>query len=259
MTKLVAVTKTTHSQKVWRRPAGYQFVANEPLTLIVLGETVNAGSWMPIVFVEQQGRYAPMGMMSPVPKQNLFVGPDGQWLGGYVPASLRSYPFRLVRPEGSEQMALCVDEDSGIVRDADEKGENFFTADGKPSQSISQLMEFLRQIEGNRMATDLAVASLADAGVIEPWPLEVQVGGKRAAINDLHRVNETALGGLDDQTFLKLRKTSALQLAYAQVMSMGQIARFDQLMRLRQQLAQAPKIKPEEIFKMEPTDLIRFD
>ena len=259
MTKLVAVTKSTHSQKVWQRPAGYQFVAKESLVPIVLGETIQVGSCMPIVFVEQKGRYAPMGMMCPVPKQNLFVGPDGQWLGGYVPASLRSYPFRLVRPEGSEQMALCVDEDSGIVRDADEKGENFFTADGKTSPAISKLMEFLRQIEGNRMATELAMSALAEAGVIERWPLEVQVGDNKAGIKDLYRVNGPALGQLDDEAFLKLRKTSALHLAYAQIMSMGQIARFDQLMRLRQQLAQAPKIKPEEIFKMEPTDLIRFD
>ena len=109
------------------------------------------------------------------------------------------------------------------------------------------------------MATDLAMASLAEAGVIEPWPLEVQVGGKKAGLKDLHRVNESALGGLDDEAFLKLRKTSALRLAYAQLMSMGQIARFDQLMRLRQQLAQTPKIKPEEIFRGEPSDLIKFN
>jgi hypothetical protein len=260
MTKLVAVNKSTHSQKVWRRPAGYQFVAKEPLVPIVLGEAVQVGSWMPIVFLQQKGRYAPMGMMSPVPKENLFVGPDGQWLGGYVPASLTSYPFRLARREGSEQMTLWIDEDSGLVADADEKGENFFAADGKPSPPVSQLMEFLRRIEASRTATDLAMASLAVAGVIERWPLEIQVGEKKTGINDLYRVNESALSGLDDEAFLKLRKTGALRLAYAQVMSMGQIARFDQLMRLRQQLAQQQKIRlPEELFKLEPTDLIRFD
>jgi SapC len=261
MTKLVAVSMSTHGQKVWRRPASYQFAAKEPLVPIVLAEIVHVGSWMPITFIEQAGRYIPMAMMSPMPGHNLFVGPDGQWLGGYVPASLRSYPFRLVRPaEGSEQMALCVDEDSGLVADADEKGENFFTADGKPSQSTSTLMEFLRGIEANRMATDLAVASLAEAGVMEPWPLEVEVEGKKAAIKGLRRVNESALGALDDEVFLKLRKTSALRLAYAQLMSMGQIARFEQLMRLRQQLAQTPKIKSEELFQIElPSDMIRFD
>ena len=259
MTKLVAVNKNTHSQKVWLRPAGYQFAGKEPLAAIVLAEVVNLGSWMPIVFSEQGGRYVPMAMMSPIPKDNLFVGPDGQWLGGYVPSLLRSYPFRLVRHEGSEQMIFCIDEDSGLVRDADEKGEHFFTADGQPSPAVAKMMEFLRRVEGHRTATDLAVASLAEAGVIETWPLETEVDGKRSAIKGFHRINEPALAALDDEAFLKLRKTGALRLAYAQLMSMAQITRFAQLAQLRHQLAQTPKFKPEEIFRMEPTDLIRFD
>ena len=260
MSKIVPVRRETHAQKVWVRPTNYQFAAKEPLAPVVLAEVMPVGSWMPIVFLQQAGRYLAMAMMCPMPGHNLFVAPDGQWLGGYVPASLRSYPFRLVRPEGSEQMALCVDEDSGLVKDADEKGENFFTADGKPTPAISKLMGFLREVEGNRMATELAMVSLAEAGVTERWPLEVQVGDKKAGIKDLYRLNEAALAGLGDEAFLKLRKTSALHLAYAQLMSMGQIARFDQLMRLRQQLAQQPKIRPpEEIFKIEGSDLIRFD
>ena len=166
----------------------------------------------------------------------------------------------MVRPVvGSEQMTLCVDEDSGLVADADEKGENFFTADGKPSQSVAALMEVLRQIEANRLATDIAMASLAEAGVIERWPLEVEIDGKKTAINDLHRINESKMGQLADDVFLKLRKTAGLPLAYAQLMSMGQNTRFDQLMKLRQQLVQIPKIKPEELFRTAPTDLIRFD
>ncbi len=198
--------------------------------------------------------------MSPMPGHNLFVGPDGEWLGGYTPCSLRSHPFRLVRRgEGSEQMTLCIDEESGLIGDADEAGEPFFAADGKPSPSISTIVEFLRQIEADRVATDLATASLAAAGVIEPWPLEVEVGGKKAPTKGLHRINESALNRLDDEAFLKLRRTSALRLADAQIMSLGQIARFAQLMRLRQQLAQAPKITPEAIFDMAPSGLIQFD
>jgi hypothetical protein len=94
---------------------------------------------------------------------------------------------------------------------------------------------------------------------MEPWPLEVEVNGKKAISKGLHRINESALNGLDDEAFLKLRRTSALRLADAQLMSMGQIARFAQLMRLRQQLAQTPKITPEGIFGVGESGLIRFD
>ena len=118
--------------------------------------------------------------------------------------------------------------------------------------------ELLHGVEGSRMATDLAMASLVEAGVLEPWPLEVEVGGKKTAIKDLHRVSEPKMDQLADDVFLKLRKTAGLPLAYAQLMSMRQIARFDQLMQLQQQLAQRPKIRPEELFKGDPSDLIRF-
>jgi hypothetical protein len=50
-----------------------------------------------------------------------------------------------------------------------------------------------------------------------------------------------------------------LRLADAQIMSLGQIARFAQLMRLRQQLAQTPKITPEGIFGMGQSGLVQFD
>jgi hypothetical protein len=259
MTRLVPVSRETHDQKVWRPLASYQFGAKEALAPIVLAEVVVVGAWMPIVFMEQVDRYVPMALMSPQPGQNLFIGPDGHWLGGYVPSSLRSYPFRLVRREGSEQMILCIDEESGVVRDIPEKGENFFTADGKLSESVAKMMEFLRQVEASRTLTDLGMASLREAGVIEPWPLEVEIDGKRKPTKGLHRINDAALGELDDETFLKLRKNSALRLAEAQIMSMGQIARFPQLMQLQQQLAQTPKFKPEELFRMESTDTLRFD
>ena len=166
MTKLVAISKQTHAQKVWRRPADYRFAARDPLTPIVVAEIGFVGSWMPIAFVEQAGCFVPMAMMSPVPEQNLFVGPDGQWLGGYIPASVRSYPFRLIRSEGSGQMTLCVDEDSGLVVDLNGAGEEFFTGEGKPSESVSALMRVLapdrREPGGDRAGDGVPRRSRAD-------------------------------------------------------------------------------------------------
>jgi hypothetical protein len=87
----------------------------------------------------------------------------------------------------------------------------------------------------------------------------VEVNGKKTAAKGLHSINEAALNELDDEAFLKLRRTSALRLADAQIMSLGQIARFAQLMRLRQQLAQTPKITPDGIFGMGQSGLVQFD
>jgi hypothetical protein len=76
------------------------------------------------------------------------------------------------RSEGSETTSLCVDEDSGLIVDAtEENAEKFFTADGQLSPTANSILELLRHCERYQIATDLAVAALVDAGLIQPWPL----------------------------------------------------------------------------------------
>ena len=58
MTKFVVVSRDGHAQKAWHRPKGFQFAAKEPVTPVVLAEIAHVGSWMPIAFMEQAGRYA---------------------------------------------------------------------------------------------------------------------------------------------------------------------------------------------------------
>ena len=99
-------------------------------------------------------------------------------------------------------------------------------------------MELLQQIEQSRWHTDLAVAALAEARLIQPWPLTVKHGNQQVAVNGLHRIDEAALNALDGDTFLKLRKSSSLVLAYAQLISMQNIGVFGQLAAIQQRLAQ---------------------
>jgi hypothetical protein len=265
MANLVPVNPSRHAGKAWRRPNTYSFASTEAVLPLVGAEFAKAAVAMPIAFVEQAGCYVPVAMMSPIAGRNLFIGPAGQWLGTYVPAALRSYPFRLGRVEGAEEAVVCIDEDSGLlVVDDDGTAEAFFDADGKPSAATKTVVNFLADIERNRVATDLAVAALAEAGLIQPWPFQVTADGKVTAVNGLFRIGEAALNALDDDRFLKLRKSSALPLAYMQLLSMGQVAVFEQLMRTQQQLAPPPVAAlPESLdslFEMSDDNLeIHFD
>ena len=49
-----------------------------------------------------------------------------------------------------------------------------------------------------------AVAALAEAGVIQPWPIKLKAEQGERAIAGLHRVDEAALNALADDVFLKL-------------------------------------------------------
>jgi SapC len=216
---------------------------------------------MPIAFIAQAGRCQAVGLMSPIAKRNLFVGPAGQWLGGHVPAFLRSYPFRLALAKESEQSILCVDEDSGLVVDANGTDPGLFDVDGNLSAATKTILDFLVAIERDRILTDLAVAGLADASLIQPWPIKVNAEGTAQPLNGLFRVDELALNRLDDEAFLKLRKSSALPLAYMQILSTSQLAMFEQLIRLQHQLAPRPErqFSLDEIFATAESETIRFD
>jgi signal transduction histidine kinase len=261
MTNFVPVSQAQHAAKGWRRPAGFAHAAAEAVVPLVGAEFGKAATAMPIAFVAQAGGYQPVALMSPITGRNLFIGPAGQWLGGYVPASLRAYPFRLARANEAEQAILCIDEDSGLVADADGAAQSFFDADGKPSPATKTALDFLVAIERSRISTDLAVAALAEAGLIQPWLIKVNADVTAQPLNGLFRVDELALNNLSDEAFLKLRKSSALPLAYMQLLSTGQVALFEQLIRMQHQLAprQERQFSLKEIFAAAESETIRFD
>ena len=245
MSKIVPINRERHGRKAWRRPSGYEFAAN--LAVVPLGgwEFSQAIATMPIGFMERSpGNYLTVALMALSMGTNVFVGPGGQWMGGYVPAVLRTYPFSLIHAGGDGgQQELGIDEDSGVVVDdtGGEGVEKFFEADGTPTATLKSIMEMLRLIENDQARTDEAVSALAEAGLIKPWPLKVQVGNQEVTVNGLHCIDEAALNVLDDATFLKMRRASSLVIAYGQLLSMVQVQGLARMTLLKQQMAQTEK------------------
>jgi hypothetical protein len=240
MVNIVPLDKGRHAGKGWLRPVGYDFAAGDTLIPLSGSEFSHAVAAMPVGFIERGGRYTLVALTGLTKEANAFVGPGGQWLGGYVPAILRGYPFSLGRSEGRKQPIVCIDEDSGLIVDETAtNAEAFFDTAGNPSPTTSWITEFLNRIDQDQTTTDLAVAALAEAGVLRPWALTVPVGKQQITVGGLHQVDESALNRLDDVTFLKLRKTSGLLVAYAQLLSAGQVNVLARLNLIQQQLLQS--------------------
>ena len=118
MPKFVVISRDRYGAKRWRGHENFAFLAREAAVPIVNAELQAVALSMPMAFIEQSGRYTLVAVMSFIPGRNLFVGPDNQWLGKYIPAEFRGYPFNLLRPEGSEDFVLGVDEESPLIVDA---------------------------------------------------------------------------------------------------------------------------------------------
>jgi hypothetical protein len=239
------ITKQSHADKSWTRFSSYQFASKDNLASLAGAEIVKAVTALPMAFVQQQDRFFLVAVLSLTPGTNLFVAPDGRWLGGYIPSVFRGYPFQMAKAQGQDDPILCVNEDSGLVNEDKTAGEPFFDETGEVSKSVKEVMNFLNQVEQNRAATNRAVASLAEAGVITQWPLKIKDGDQEKPVTGLYRIEEARLNSLEDETFLKIRKAGALPIAYAQLLSMGNIQMFNQLAKAREQVkGNDPEIYP---------------
>ena len=193
MTEFVAVTPERHAKKVWRRVTNYTFAGAETVIPLVGAELSKALSGMPIGFVKQEAGYQLVAIASLQRGKNLYVAPDGKWLGTYTPSALRAYPFRLLRPENAEKSVLYINEGSGLVVESTENGNAFFDEENQHTQGIKDILNFLSEVEANLAVTEGSVNALDEAGLIAPWEINLKQGEKVVPVEGLFRIDEAAL------------------------------------------------------------------
>lgn len=214
----------------WHPPRDVSFAATNPLVPLHAGELAKAAATMPLAMIQEGREWKLVGVAGLQHDHNLFIK-EGQWLGQYKPQALSTWPFAVVSI--GEKGMVTLDRDSGIVAaSAGEPGaEPFFDAQGQPAPALEAVLTTLKANHAKHQATQRALAALNTAKVIMPWP-DALMSPLGMHINGLHMINEKALAQLDDETFLALRKSQALPLAYALNFSLQQGHLLTRLARL---------------------------
>ena len=261
MARYAIISREQFRSKKWSRPRGYKYIANASFAPIVLAEMTKAALTLPLAFMKQGDGFILGAVLSMAPERNMFVGPDGAWLGQIIPAAFRGYPFALTPKADSQEMILCVDEASGLLSDTE--GEPFFDAEGNAMASFKAIMDFLLALHQSRIATELSVAVLGQSGVIIPWPIKIRTDKGEQTMEGLFRVDEQALTSLADDAYLKLRGSAALSIAYAQLFSMQNLQVFEHLEKFHAQKSPKP-VAPlpdnlDKLFDFSDNREIRFD
>jgi len=226
MSQLTAITRAQYADKRWKRYTSYSFAAKDAVAPLVVQEMPTACMHMPIGFVDTGKGFQLVAVLGLQKDMNLWVTPEGRWVGPYVPAVYRGYPFTLARSE-DERRVLCVREDSGLVTSSG--GEPFFDEKGEISQPLKDVMSFLEQVAVNNQKTLALCALLAKHNLIQPWNVTLKFNEEERALEGLYRVDEAALNQLPSEDFDVLRKAGALPLVYCQLLSMQHLRRLGQL------------------------------
>ena len=231
---------------------------------LCMAELAKAATNLPIGFIEQEDSFTAVAVTSIQPEKNFFIAADGRWCHGYIPAAIRSYPFRLANTNDGQKV-LCIDEDSGLIQDGLE-GELFFDNQGKPAPAIIDIMNFLTQLEKSREVTAAACAMLKKHNLIKPWPITVKGDSGKREIKGLFQIDETALNQLSADALFEVRNSGGLLIAYCQMISMQHLPILSELAAAHAKVAaQTPneppageKLNREKINQSEPLDFSSF-
>jgi hypothetical protein len=221
----IPVTKETLGKKRLKPLSNFNFLAQQPVVEVVVGEFSSVASVYPIFFIERDGNLSPVALQSLISGKNIFVEDDGAWSGYYLPAAFRRYPFVVGTGEfeGKPAPVLMVEEDML----SDSEGEPLYPEDPKEAEEgpIARTMRLMAETDRHHQGTQLLVAQLKAADLIRPSDLEVNLSGQKHNITGLFGIDEKKLNELPDDKFLELRKSGALSVAYMQLLSIGQVQR----------------------------------
>ena len=216
------VTEERHGAKSLTKGRNFAFAAKVNSIPLAASEFLHAARSYPIVFAGQDPA-TPLALLGLDGGVNHFVSPEGEWKEGcYVPAYARRYPFIFSDIPGSDQLALCVDEESGFL---EEGSENPFFTEGKPSEQLQSALKFCERFQRDFDKTSEVVRGLAEAQILVSKELVYTAkDGQQKKLTGFRIVDEQKLSEVDDETFLQWRRKGWLGVIYAQIFSLANIA-----------------------------------
>jgi hypothetical protein len=205
----------------------YSFARAEVVAPITIDEVASVAREYPIVFT--QGGTWPVALMGVEKDANAYVGKDGQWLAAYIPAHIRQYPLAITRApvqaangaaKAQEQprFVVLIDEASALLSPSE--GQPLFAKDGQLAAAGQQRMRLMEQMQTRAGLTQRLVQAIDAAGLLVERAIRIQrEGGTGSQVSGIRLIDEAALNKLDDAAFNALRKSGALPLVYASLLS----------------------------------------
>lgn len=216
----VPVSASRHGKHVLEVGNDYSFasaVNSMPLTAV---EILPASMEYPVVFSGNENGVLPTVLLGMRDQQNVFVDKQGKWSARYVPAFARRYPFVFATADDGQNFTLCIDEAfSGLA--AEGAGQRLFDDGNKPTEYVSNVLNFLQQYQMEFQKTQAFCKRLFDLNVFEPMTAEMSLAeGARLSMTGFMAINRAKLKEIPDADMAELVKNDGMELIYAHMHSL---------------------------------------
>ena len=204
-------------------PNPFAFVAQSHVVPLTVTEFASAALSYPVIFLGETRQ--PVAVMGLRQGENLFVNAAGEFKSeAYLPAYVRRYPFVFANDAPQNRMILCIDRDAPFLA---ENGQTPLFADGKPTEYVTQAMEFCNNFEGERLRTENFVKLLKDLDLFAvreatftPRDERGQPSGEPQKLAEYYAVSDEKIMALPADKLVELRDNGALGQIYSHMVSL---------------------------------------
>ena len=221
---------------------GYSFASGTNSIYLSASEFAVAAREYAIVFARDGGGTAvPAVLLGLATDQNLLVGTDGGWLGGYVPAYLRRYPYMLANGQAqAEQFTVCVDETYSGFNTAKE-GERLLAEGGEQSAYLLGVVKFLQDFLAASQITAKFCEAVVQADLLDSTQANISLNsGGSYSLAGFFCVTPGRLLKLVPEQLKSFMEQGYLDLIY---LHMHSLANLDKLMQLLEPPAAGAKAR----------------
>ena len=218
---LTALDPAQHDSLLYDSSAGYAFAENIPTCLLAPFEAAEAAKEYPVVFSSRLP-CLPQALLSAGQGRHPYLSSTGKWLGRYIPAMLRTYPFILGvsnEADDSEDFVLMADLDAPHFQTG--QGVPLFDAHGAPSEQLQAKIQLLRKFLKGLQLIKAFLAPLREGSFFSDDPVLVRDRHDQGLeLKGFATVRPQALAGLDPRILSAMAQNGLLGLFYAHQHSM---------------------------------------
>jgi hypothetical protein len=203
------------------KPASHcEFASQTHLVPLAGLEFFQAARHYPIVFIGEGEAAMPIALLGLNEGHNGYLDADFKWHANtYIPAFIRRYPFVLAQTD-ADNFTVCLD--AAYEGWNEEEGRELFAEDGKNSEFLNEMIQFLQNFTAEMDRTRNFVKLLTELELLTPRTLQLtHDSGETFVLSDFLAVDEERFAKLTDEQILSLHKAGVLGWVYAHLMSLG--------------------------------------
>lgn len=225
--RVVPISSDTHRNWSVKALSSYDFARHLNSVPLLAAEFLTAAQDYAIVFAGNDTATFPAVLLGFEDGKNLCVDEGGMWVGAYVPAFIRRYPF-VFSMEGDEQnsnFTLCIDESyEGLNQEG--RGERLFDADGNRTQYLTTMLSFVSQFQAQFNRTKLFCERLERLGLLENAQARFTTAdGRNGTLGGFKTISRDRLKAIPEAELAAMFATDELELCYAHLHSLQNINR----------------------------------